>query len=128
MKKLLIISILAVFMLVAISFATVVSSNTTTTKKKESPLFGIRTRLAIGERVQNLKENIKARFVGERMFYLPFQWLRLRDSGLLSREDTYDKASTCGFTFSCFPLLCGAAVISVLVCKTVSQPECDSYT
>lgn len=73
-KKILIIGILAVFTLVAISFATVVSSNTTTTeKKKESPLFGIRAKLAIGERLDKLKENIKARFIGEHVFFLPFQ-------------------------------------------------------
>lgn len=76
-KKILVLSILAVLMLVAISFATAVSSNTTTTvKKKESPLFGIRTKLAIGERLQDLKENIKALFIGKRIFYLPFQLFR----------------------------------------------------
>jgi hypothetical protein len=87
-KKLLVVSILAVFMLVVISFSTAISSNTTTTvKKKESPLFGIRTRLAIGENLQDLKERIKARFIGERVFFLPFQLLRNRD--VLIRSQTY---------------------------------------
>lgn len=71
-KKILVVSILSVFMLVAITFATAVSSNTASTKKKESPLFKIRTKLAIGERLQTLRENIKAKFIGERMFFLPF--------------------------------------------------------
>jgi hypothetical protein len=78
-KKILIVSILAVFMLVAISFASAVSTQTANTTKKESPLFRIRTRKAIGERLQELKENIKARFIGERVFFLPFQWIRNKD-------------------------------------------------
>lgn len=86
-KKILIFGVLAALMLVTILFATVVSSNTTTTvKKKESPLFGIRTRLAIGERLEKLKENIKARFIGERVFFLPFGFLRnkIQDNSLAS--------------------------------------------
>jgi len=72
-KKLLVVSILAVLMLIAISFATAVTSNTTTTtKKKESPLFGIRTKLAIGQKLQDLT----TRFIRQRVFFLPFQWLR----------------------------------------------------
>lgn len=74
-KKLLILSILAVFMLVAISFVSAVNI-TTTSEKKESPLFRIRTRRAIGERLSELRENIKSRFIGERIFSLPPQWLR----------------------------------------------------
>lgn len=114
-KKLLLVSILAVLTLVAISFATVVSSNTTTTvKKKESPLFGIRTRLAIGERVQDLKDTIKARFIGGRVFFLPFQWLRNKDD-LSVRQRLEDKTQdvyctqygewTCQQTI-CTPILC----------------------
>jgi hypothetical protein len=76
-RKISAISILAVFMLVAITFVTTVSSNTNTTvKKRESPLFGIRTKLAIGERLQNLRDGIKAKFVGDRVFFLPFEWLK----------------------------------------------------
>jgi len=76
-KKLLVVSILAVLMLIAISFATAVTSNTnTTTKKRESPLFGIRTKLAIGQKLQDLT----TRFIRQRVFFLPFQWLRNRFS------------------------------------------------
>jgi len=75
-KKLLVVSILAVFMLVAISFASAVSTQTASATKKESPLFRIRTRKAIGERLDELKEAIRAKFIGERAFLLPFQWLR----------------------------------------------------
>ena len=81
-KKLLVVSIIAVFMLVAISFSSAVSSNTLKKiEKKESPLFGIRTRKVIGERFDELKEAIKTKFLGERLFFipLPFQWFRDRD-------------------------------------------------
>ena len=76
-KKILVVSILAVFTLVAISFATAVSSNTVKTNdKKESPLYSIRTRRAIGERLGKIIDYIKTRFLGDRLFFLPFQWLR----------------------------------------------------
>jgi hypothetical protein len=73
-KKILILGVLVVLMLVTISFASAVTTNTQNTRK-ESPLYNIRTKLAIGERIQNLKETIKAKFVGERLFFLPLQWL-----------------------------------------------------
>jgi len=95
-KKLFVVSTLAVFILVAISFASAVSSNTALGEKKESPLFGIRTRKAIGDRLQNLRENIKARFIGERVFFLPFQ--------LLNNEDTPSARNMLGrktIIFSC---------------------------
>ncbi len=75
-KKLLVVSILAVFMLVAISFASAVSTQTASATKKESPLFRVRARRAIGERLKDLRENIKSRFIRERIFSLPPQWLR----------------------------------------------------
>ena len=74
-KKILIVSILAVFTLVAISFATAINT-TTSVKKKESPLYRIRTRRAIGERLGKIIDYIKTRFLGDRLFFLPFQWLR----------------------------------------------------
>jgi len=105
-KRILVISILAVFTIAAITFATAVSSNTTTAiAKKESPLFGIRTKLAIGEKLENLKENIKARFVGERLFFLPFQWLSDRE-GLSIRDRLGEKQETEG-VISCQETHCG---------------------
>jgi len=59
-------------MLVAISSSTAVSSNTTSDEQRESPLFRIRARKAIGERLDELKETIKAKFIGERVFFLAF--------------------------------------------------------
>ena len=76
-KKILIVSILAVFTLLTISFATAVSLNTVKTNdKKESPLYGIRTRRAIGERLGKIMNYIKTRFIGDRIFFLPFQRIR----------------------------------------------------
>jgi len=108
-KKILIISILAVFMLVAISFASAVSSNSTD-EKRESPLFRVRTRRAIGERLEELKENIKARFVGERVFFLPFQWLKnlIIEHGAATESPncTYDKTPTCMRYPTCYVPKC----------------------
>jgi hypothetical protein len=78
-KKLFAISILAVFMLVGISFATAINPDTTTyQKKKESPLFKIRTRHAIGEKLKEILKNLIIKFFGERRFFLPFQWMKNR--------------------------------------------------
>jgi hypothetical protein len=60
-------------MLVAISYATAV--NATDVEKKESPLWRIRTRSAISEKISIIKEKIKTNFFGERAFFLPFQML-----------------------------------------------------
>ena len=80
-KKLLVVSIVAVFILVAISFSTAVSSNTVkTVERKESPLFGIRTRQAIKEKIGDIIENIKTKYIGERAFFLPFQLLRIKNT------------------------------------------------
>ncbi|HEY0089047.1 MAG TPA: hypothetical protein VGB37_09390 [Candidatus Lokiarchaeia archaeon] len=59
-------------MLVTISFASAINSNTTNVEKKESPLYRIRTRLAIGEKIGQIFKNIKTKFLGDRMFFLPF--------------------------------------------------------
>jgi hypothetical protein len=92
-KKILIFSIITVFMLVAISFATAV--NTEKTTKKASPLFGIRTRRTIGrEKINEIKENIRSRFIGERVFFLPFQWLNNKDV-LITRQQLGLKTINC---------------------------------
>ena len=97
---------MVVFTLVAISFSTAVSSNTTTDEKRESPLFRVRARRAINERLDELKEIIKSKFIGERLFFLPFQWLR---------NKTHDNVAasivikfTC-YGYSCDPSYCPAA-------------------
>jgi hypothetical protein len=66
-EKIVIGCISLVFILVAISFATAVNSNTIV-DKKETPLFKIRTNRAIKEK---LIENIKTKYIGDRLFFLP---------------------------------------------------------
>ena len=90
-KKILIVSILVVFTLVAISFASAINT-TTPVKKKESPLYGIRTRRAIGERLGKIIDYIKTRFLGDRIFFLPFQWLR---DIIDDYQQPYTKGETC---------------------------------
>jgi hypothetical protein len=72
-KKIIILSVLVVLMLVGISFVSSAETNTNS-EKKESPLYGIRTRKAIGEKFVNILEDIKTKFLsGKRMFFLPPQ-------------------------------------------------------
>ena len=76
-KKILIGSIIAVLMLISISFASVVGQNSSSNvERKESPLYGIRAKQAIGEKISNIIENIKTKFLGERVFFVPYDWFR----------------------------------------------------
>jgi hypothetical protein len=97
-KKILIFGVLAALMLVTISFATAVTTNTQTTQK-ESPLYNVRTKLAIGERIQNLK----TKFIGERLFFLPFQWLKNREYRTLLVTEAGDKCTFHGY-LTCWPM------------------------
>ena len=100
-KKILTISIVAVFMLLAISMASAVNT-TTPVKKKESPLFGIRTRRAINEKIGEIIENIKTKYIGQRVFFLQFLWLTNGD-GISARQrlqgkyppNTFDQRPGC---------------------------------
>lgn len=86
-KRILIGCILVVFMLVAISMATAVS-NEKNTEKKESPLFKTRTKQATGEKLSRFRENIKARFIGERIYLLPFLFKNHRATLLTTHQWT----------------------------------------
>ena len=88
-KKIILISVVIVFILIIAAFASTVTSDTSKPIRKESPLFGIRTKRAIREKIKDL---IKARFIGERTFFLPFQWLRNRDI-LPERQRLQDKTA-----------------------------------
>ena len=87
-KKILSVGIFAILMLVTISFASAI--NTTNAEKKESPLYNLRTRLAIGEIIQNLK----AKFFGERLFFLQFKLLKNVNYPYIARESTILKICT----------------------------------
>ena len=79
-KKWVIMGILVVLMLVCVSFTTVIGmNNSVVTTRRSSPLFSIRTRGAIGEKIKNVKENIITRFLGERILFLPFVFLTETD-------------------------------------------------
>ena len=74
--KIIIGSILAVLLLVTISYATAI--NTKDIEEKESPLYKLRTRLAISEKISNIIDNIETNFLGSRIFCIPLS-LRLYD-------------------------------------------------
>jgi hypothetical protein len=114
-KKIMAISILAIFMLLAISYATAVS--TTNTEKKESPLYGLRTRRATTEKISNIIENIKTNFLGNRIFLLPIQWLKNK----LSEEVLWPTlGESCGRELFC--------ELTIKYCYTKSQYNtCDKW-
>ena len=60
-------------MLVTMSFVSVIGSSIEEKEAKESPLYKIRTKRSIGERIGSIIENIKTKFLGDRMFYFPFK-------------------------------------------------------
>ena len=116
-KKIMVFSILAVFILVAISFTSVVGfNNEKTNDKKESPLYKIRTGKFIGKRLWDIIDFIKTRFLGGRIFWIPFQLVRnLYKSSPLSPSGEY----TC-YTSGC-------ATICGWKCRTWSpnDPKCS---
>ena len=79
-NKILIISILIVLTLVTVSFTSTVSSNvSTSTIKKESPLYKIRTNRAIKDRIKDIVENIKTRFLENRVFIIPLLMEKIKN-------------------------------------------------
>ena len=76
-KNLIIISFIICIILLTISITSAIEVNKNQSiENKESPLYKIRTRQVLGDRLKELIECIKAKFLGERMFFLPFQWLK----------------------------------------------------
>jgi len=91
-KKILVVSILAVFLLVAISFASAVSSNTVLDEKKESPLFRIRT----GKSIEKLVENLKASYIGkDRVFFVPLIIQTLKQEGSIRLATLFTRDQEC---------------------------------
>jgi hypothetical protein len=75
-KKILIGSLLAVLMLVSISLVSSAEVNNDV-ERKESPLYGIRlNRRVINEKISEIIENIRTKFLGGRIFFLPIRWLK----------------------------------------------------
>jgi len=103
-KKIIIGSILAVLMLVTISFSAAAISNQPTAvekKKNVSPLFGIRTKNAIGEKLNNFK----AKFLGERIFFIPIinkEFFSYRQSLQVKATSNFKSGcDTCGHGSAC---------------------------
>jgi hypothetical protein len=69
MNKILSVGIIAIVMLVTISYAT--AKNDTYISKKESPLYKIRTERAISEKIERILDSIKTKFLGNRIFLIP---------------------------------------------------------
>jgi len=101
-------------MLAAISYATAVNTNGTNIENKDSPLFGIRTQRAIREKIGEIMKNIKTKFIGERIFFVPFQQIRNKiNRNSIMYRDYITEADTCQI----FPKYC----------HTICMPFCD-YT
>ena len=75
-KKLIIVSVFATLILVTISLASAINSNNENLEK-DSPLYKIRTKRAIGEKISKLIDNIKTKFIGERIMFLPFGFFNI---------------------------------------------------
>jgi hypothetical protein len=73
--KITIITIFVVLMLVMISYASAINTKTNI-EKKESPLFQVRVRTAIGEKMIDILNDIKTKFLGERLYFKPNEWLK----------------------------------------------------
>ena len=115
MKKItLLAGILLAFMLVTISFASAINTNVTNTERKESPLYKFRTRQAISEKLDYIIENIKTRFIGGRLFFVPIKLLKVR----IVISDMY---------YSCTDCTEGTCQRTFQACCTTNQP-CTSKT
>ena len=80
-RKICFIGVVVILLLVTISFSSAISSNTTNAVKKESPLYRIRTKLAICKEIGRILDNIKTKFLGERIFQIPDILSRLVRNG-----------------------------------------------
>jgi len=123
-------SVLAIFMLVAISYATAVNTNTINNDEKESPLYGIRTKRAITEKIGNIIESIKTKFLGDRIFFLPFNRLIFRYNLDGGEYPSFKKTEDC-VTLGPFTCIFTCSITSCLIqtclgknCQTISPISC----
>jgi len=98
-KKIVIMCILTSIFLVSISMASAINTTNKNTQEEESPLYNYRTNKAIQEKIQN----IKTKFFGDRLFFLPFQWLRNNNQNLRDnlQEKTQEYGQTCEAQYTC---------------------------
>jgi hypothetical protein len=124
-KKILIISVLAVLMLVSISFVSAAEVNTDA-EKKDSPLYGIRTRRAITEKIDDIVDNIRAKFIGERMFFIP-SILRCFSRTPVVMGSCFPIDETCGICYTHLDgikIRCklGLYTNNLYICENTHQP------
>jgi hypothetical protein len=83
-------------MLITVTFTSGVSSNAAEfNKEKESPLFRARAKRAIGEKIHKIIENFKIKFIGLRLFFIPFQLFKFDEEINMynNRPKSYDYCS-----------------------------------
>jgi hypothetical protein len=100
-KKIMIFCVSAVFMLIAISFASAVNTNEKNASEKESPLYRIRAKSAVREKIGEMIDSIKTNFLGERIFFVPFFRFMKREPAMPRMATDYDKCTWNMFT--CVP-------------------------
>ena len=120
-KKILLISTLAVFSMLIISFASAISTNTTNVERKESPLYRIRTINSVGVKLGDILHQIKTKFLGEKIFFLPTKWIASNSAQKDGPTDkgsiSCDKACTVpGYHRSCW---------HITDCWSFCQPSCE---
>ena len=92
MRKGFVLGIVVLF--IGISIISSTATNTTTDiERKESPLFCIRTNQVLREKIGDLI----TKYIGERVFFLPFQLLKYKES-LSLRHRMGEKSTSCGPT------------------------------
>ena len=92
--------ILVVFLLLTISFATALHIQAND-QKKESPLFEIRKDRALNQGIDNIIDNIKRKYLRERLFLSPVLRLNDRDNNFVYLPSYEFKCTWNGFTQGC---------------------------
>ena len=116
-----IVSLIVVMSFLTISYASALNSSNV--EKKDSPLYKIRTRKAVGIKLSGVINNIRSKFLGERIFSLPLILYKTKDFS--SRESYFCKIS---FNTDCFGQTC-APTSCIRVCDTVQctqNPWCSN--
>ena len=96
MKKMMMLVVLAVLMLVTISFVSSINANSVN-GKKESPLYKLRTNRAIGVKIKGILEKIKVKFFSSRIFYIPSKLLQYNEELNFFRNAKFDDTSYCTY-------------------------------
>jgi hypothetical protein len=124
-EKITIIAIFVILMLVMISYASAINTKTNI-EKKESPLFQVRTRAVNGEKIIDILDNIKTKFLGERLFFIPNEWLKSIFTKQTKIQCKWSYEEYCSSrTSSCACLEESRTWVSV--CSDPPQFTCENY-